>query len=236
MAEVTPATLKAYMVARLQEAMLCGKYKPGERLNESLIAREFGISRIPVREALLQLRASGLVVSHQGKGMFVTLLEEEDTQKINSLRLILETEALKLARARVTPQVQSALTALVNEMAAWNGDLVEAAALDLSFHRTVWAAAGNDYLTRALEPLATVLFAYKVREPLSVERCQRLLDHHRVLLDVVLGRTQQEPQVALLLHLRMAYNEPERFSSLAESSERPGVATCEGGERFVSQS
>jgi DNA-binding GntR family transcriptional regulator len=218
MAETTPSTLKAHLVQRLREAILAGEYKPGDRLNESLIAREFKISRIPVREALFQLQESGLVMNHERRGMFVTLLSKEDVQKINSVRIILETEALKLARARMTTDLEAALCAQVNKIESWNGTegtVAEAAALDLEFHRTLWAASGNEYLIRVLDSLATVLFAHKTLEHVSHELRKWRLNHHRALLDVVLSPRELDIQEAVVMHLRMAYPEPERFSSLA---------------------
>jgi len=90
----TPSTLKSHIFHGLRDAIVSGRYRPGDRLNESKIAREFGISRIPVREALMQLQEHGLVMNHERRGMFVTLLSEEDVQRINSLRVVLEAEAL----------------------------------------------------------------------------------------------------------------------------------------------
>ena len=215
MAEITPSTLKAHLVEKLREAILSGKYKPGDRLNESSIAREFQISRIPVREALFQLQETGLVMNHKRRGMFVTMLSAEDVQKINSVRIVLETEALKLARARMTPEIAATLDSLVNRMEAWKGTLSEAAALDLEFHRTIWAAAGNDYLVKVLDSLSTVLFAHKTLEHVSYELRRWRLNHHRALLDAILSPAEEDVQSALLMHLRMAYTEPERFSSIA---------------------
>lgn len=214
---ITPSTLKLYLSDRLRDAILSGKYKPGDRLNESSIAREFGISRIPVREALFQLQQSGLVTNHKHRGMFVTQLSEEDTQKINSVRMILESEALKLARARMTPEIAARLTALVDKMEVWNGELAEAAALDLEFHRNVWEASGNPHLVRSLESLVTVLFAHKTLEHVSFELRQWRLNHHRALLNAVLGQGETDIPGALLMHLRMAYKDPEKFSSFAAS-------------------
>jgi DNA-binding GntR family transcriptional regulator len=212
---LAPSTLKTYLVQRLREAVLSGRFKPGSRLNESLIAREFGISRIPVREALFQLQESGLVTNHKRKGMFVTLLSEEDTQKINSVRMVLETEALVLARARMTPELAATLTTLVDRMESWSGDLADAAALDLEFHRTIWHASGNPHLAKALDSLVTVLFAHKTLEHISFELRQWRMNHHRALLNALLGSGDQDIRGALLTHLRIAYNDPERFSSLA---------------------
>src|SRR6478672_3506473 len=145
-----PPTLRAHVVQMLSAGILSGKYKPGDRLNESQIARELNISRIPVREALSQLQEQGLVQNRERRGMFVTDITPEEVLQISSLRLILEGEALRLARARMTPEIRAELEALVEQMDNWNDNLLEAAGLDLQFHRTLWRACGNPYLERAL--------------------------------------------------------------------------------------
>src|SRR5271156_2932500 len=94
-----PSTLKAHVVATLREAIIARKFRPGERLNESKLARQYGVSRIPVREALVQLQEQGLVMNHPRRGMFVNSLGEKETQEINSIRIVLEAEAMKLCRA-----------------------------------------------------------------------------------------------------------------------------------------
>lgn len=210
----TPATLKSHIFHRLREAIVSGRYRPGERLNESKIAREFGISRIPVREALMQLQEAGLVMNHERRGMFVTLLSEEDVQRINSLRVVLEAEALKLCRLRMSKKDAARLSDVVARMEVWTeGTEMDAAALDLEFHRTLWEAAGNPYLTRALDSLVTSLFAHKALEYVSADLKRWRLHHHRALLDVALGNSSIEPEAAIIIHMRTAYNQPERFSS-----------------------
>jgi len=210
----TPSTLKSHIFQGLRAAIVSGRYRPGERLNESKIARELGISRIPVREALMQLQESGLVMNHERRGMFVTLLSEEDVQHINSVRVVLEAEALKLCRLKISKQDAARLTDVVVRMEAWSeGTEMDAAALDLEFHRTLWEAAGNPYLTRALDSLVTSLFAHKALEYVSADLKRWRLHHHRALLDVALGDSSVEPEAAIIIHMRTAYNEPERFSS-----------------------
>jgi DNA-binding GntR family transcriptional regulator len=207
MGELTPSTLRSHLVQRLREDILSGKYKPRDRVNESSIAREFGISRIPVREALFELRESGLVMSHERRGMFVTFLSEEDVQKISSVRMILEAEALTLARAHMTPVIAAALVSLVDRMESTTSTLAEAAALDLEFHRTIWAAAGNEYLVKVLDPLATVLFAQYTLERVSSEHRRWRLNHHRALLDVILGPKERDSKAAFLMHMQATYTE-----------------------------
>ena len=106
-------------------------------------------------------------------------------------------------------------------MEAWDGPLLEAAALDRRFHAVIWRASGNPYLERTLESLTTALFAHKALEHVSREIRRWRLNHHRALLDVAAGGSE-DPQLAMLSHLRMAYADPERFSSLALSSAATG--------------
>ena len=209
-----PSTLRSHLVRTLREQILGGRYRPGERLNESQIAREFKISRIPVREALSQLQEQGLVMNHERRGMFVIQLSADEVQQINSLRMVLEPEALRLARGRMTPAILAELTDFVEQMDAWDGPLIEAAALDREFHAAIWRAAGNPFLARTLTSLTTSLFAHKALEHTSQEIRRWRLNHHHELLDYVAGGAG-DPQLAMLTHLRMAYSEPERFSSLA---------------------
>ena len=210
-----PLTLRTHVVKMLSAGILSGKYKPGDRLNESQIARELNISRIPVREALSQLQEQGLVQNRERRGMFVTNIGAEEVMQISSLRIILETEALRLAKERMTPESMAVLEQLLVQMDAWNGTLLESAALDLEFHRTLWKVAGNPYLERALNALVVPLFAHKTLEHVTKDVRRWRMSHHRILLDLVAGRSKEDLQQAVLTHMRMAYTEPERYSTLA---------------------
>src|ERR1700722_20252106 len=127
-------TLKDQVVRLIRTAILSGKISAGGRLNESQLARELGVSRVPIREALQQLEQQGLVVNVPRRGKFVISLSDEEIQKINSLRVILEAEALRLCRAKITSEGIETLNRL-NENMQQAGGLpeIEAAALDLEF-------------------------------------------------------------------------------------------------------
>ncbi|WP_426051995.1 GntR family transcriptional regulator [Brevundimonas sp. SL161] len=218
-----PPTLKAHVLNKLRDAIVTGTYKPGDRLNESQLARDLNISRIPIREALMTLQEQGLVMNHERRGMFVTILSEQDVQLINSLRVVLEAEALKLCRLNMTPDSRARLTELVEQMEAWEqGSELAAAALDLAFHREMWRASGNPYLAKTLDSLATVLFAHKALENASVETRQWRLHHHRALLDVAIGKSDVTPEDAVIGHLRTGYDNPDCYAS--HTLEGRGVA------------
>lgn len=214
--EFLSKTVKSYLVSVIQQAIISGKFRPGERLNESKLARQYKVSRIPVREALLQLHEQGLVMNSPRRGMFVTLLSEEDCAKINSLRIILEAEALKLCRARLTAAQRKHLSGLLRKMERWKtGSEIEAAALDLEFHRAIWNYAGNGYLEKSLNSLVPLLFAHQAIDYMNNEPQRWPLDHHRPLLELVEGTSRQSPEEAMIQHLSRRYTRPERFSSLA---------------------
>lgn len=214
--EIPSVTLKTRVAERLRESIISGKYRPGDRLNETLIARQFNVSRIPVREALMQLQEQGLIMNHPRRGMFVNSLSDEDTQRINSVRIILEAEALKLCRARLTSPIANHLENLVATMEKWRtGSQLDAAELDFGFHNAVWGYSGNNYLQKTLGSLLPALFAHRALDGISHELLRWRLHHHRALLDVIQGNSRQSPEEAIVIHLRMGYNRPERFSSLA---------------------
>lgn len=177
------------------------------------------MSRIPVREALLQLQEQGLVTNHPRRGMFVTSLDEEDIQRINSLRILLEAEAIKLCRVHLTPTREKHLASLVEKMENCNSESdFDASMFDLEFHRAIWESSENPYLEKTLNSLVTVLFAHQAIAYTTAHGTLHWpLNHHRVLFDVICGRSTISPEVAMMNHLRVRYTNPERFSSLAFS-------------------
>ena len=217
--ELPRATLKTHVAERIRNAILTAVFKPGERLNETHLAHQFGVSRIPVREALLQLQEQGLVMNHPRRGMFVVMLNEEDVQRINSLRIVLEAEAIKLCRVNLTSKSEKRLKSLVDQMeSASTGSDFDASKLDLEFHRTIWSVSGNPYLEKTLNSLVTVLFAYQALSYMTVPNSLHWpLRHHRDLLDVILGKSHVSAEAAIMTHLRHRYTNPERFSSLART-------------------
>lgn len=210
------AVLKAYLVEKLRDAIISHKFKPGDRLNETSLASRYNVSRVAIREALMQLELQGLVMNHPRRGMFVNSLTDTDAQKINSVRIPLEGEALRLCQRHVTKQMVKHLESLVSQMEKWDpGSQLEYAELDLQFHRAVWGYSGNTYLARSLNSFVPVLFAHRAMDGMSDEHLRWNLRDHRSLLDVIEGKSNVSPEEAILKHLRMGYKEPERFSSLA---------------------
>lgn len=214
---VATTTLKERIVQILRDGILAGKLKPGERLNESRLARELNMSRIPVREALQKLEEQGLVVNVQRKGMFVVSLTEAEVQKINSLRLVLETEALILAKARFTSEVEAKLSDLITLWEAGASSLPQrhAAELDLEIHRTIWMVSENEFLVKTLTGLLVPLFAHRVIRNLNVEHRRWGYNTHLPFLKFLQEDSDKSAEAVVLNHLRFGWNAPEKYSHIA---------------------
>jgi DNA-binding GntR family transcriptional regulator len=219
-APVALPTLKHNIVEIISNAIFSGRIKPGERLNESQLARELRVSRAPIREALQQLQEQGIIVNHPRRGMFVVNLEDEDLQKINSVRIILEAEAFRLGRANYTPHARGKLTQILEKM-----ERSETAApsvrvrLDFEFHKTIWGLAGNEYLERTLTSLTAPLFAYGVIRAMKSDKVRHVIFSHRPLLDFLDGKSHETAEKVLAAHLNIPWNRPARFSSLSGEME-----------------
>jgi DNA-binding GntR family transcriptional regulator len=203
----------------LADAILTGKIKPGERLNESQLARDLHVSRAPVREALQQLQEQSLIVNIPRRGMFAVSLDEEDIQKINALRVVLEAEALRLAQRHLNPQREKKLEQLLLTIENMEPSPTKLSMrVDFEFHRTFWSYSGNQYLEKILISLTAPLFAHSVRTLLRGEKLRMVLDSHRPLLDFICGRSELSAEDVMLAHLSVRYHDPQRFSSLASTA------------------
>jgi DNA-binding GntR family transcriptional regulator len=217
-APVKLATLKENIVELISEAIFTGRIKPGERVNESQLARDLQVSRAPIREALQQLQEQGLIINHPRRGMFVVHLEDEDFQKINSVRLILEGEALRLARVNFTPAAQAKLSQILERMERSHAAAPSARVrLDVEFHKTIWGLTGNEFLERTLSSLTAPLFAYGVIRAMNASKVKHVIHSHHPLLEFLLGKTSKTAESVLAEHLKIPWTEPDRFSSFSQT-------------------
>lgn len=200
-------TLKSKGVEILTEAIFSGKIKPGERLNESQLSRELQISRAPIREALQQLQEQGLVANRVRRGMFVVALTPDDVQKINSVRIVLEANCLKLARANMTTVIEARLHQILERLEqAESSPPGVRVRLDFDFHRTIWASTGNEYLERTLTSLAGPLFVNAVIRVLQSDTIRHIIYSHRPLLQFVQGLSKQPAESIMADHFKVPWS------------------------------
>ena len=149
-------TVSAAVAKALRQRILSGALAPGVQLRQDALAEEFGISRIPIREALLQLEAGGLVKIVPHRGAVVSGLSIEEVEDIFQLRVSLEPQLLILSARHLTPDDFSELRALREEYgAALKAGTVETwGELNRRFHLGLLRHAGRP---RSLSIIAGLL-------------------------------------------------------------------------------
>ncbi len=111
-------TAQELVLAAVRRAILSGVLGPGARLRQEELADVFGTSRIPVREALRALEYEGLVTSEPHRGFTVTALDADDVEEVYDLRILLESEAVRLALPLLTDEDLEDLEQLFQAMQA----------------------------------------------------------------------------------------------------------------------
>ena len=190
------------IVELLQRDIIGGVLGPGQRLVERELIRRFGVSSIPVREALLELEARGLVVKRHNCGCSVIQLTSTEAARICQLRRVLEPKVMEWAADRITPPAIDALDAQLRKLETVSaaGDLAAYFHEDLAFHRMIWDAADNLYAVRALESMMGSLFASGLigsRDRQSIDLLAEFAKHQR-LFDAVRDHDSQRAALALL--------------------------------------
>lgn len=160
--QLKSVSIRESVTAALRNALYTGHFQPGQALSEAALATEMGISRGPVREALLMLVPEGLVTHSPNRGFSVTEFTPEDLREIREVRLPLEATALKMASLRLNEEDFQKLEMLkgrIVEMHA-NGHLLICCESDMEFHSLIWNRTGNSHLADSLHHLLAPMFAY----------------------------------------------------------------------------
>jgi DNA-binding GntR family transcriptional regulator len=141
-----PRTVKASLVEALRDEIVRGDLAPGQYLRLEEIAARFDFSTMPVREALRDLEAEGLVTIFPHRGAMVTRLSPDELEDIYDMRVTLEEMATRLAVPFLTEATLAELTSLVEQMDNHLGDVATFVRLNHQFHLTFYAASGRRHL------------------------------------------------------------------------------------------
>ena len=145
----------------LRNAILQGRYKANQPLRQDHIAEELGISKIPLREALVQLKAEGLVSFMPNRGAVVTELSAKEVDEIFTMRIALETKALERAIPNLLPadfiRAKSVLEILQKEE-----DRTQWSELNWEFHATLYQASQMPRLLSTIQTLHNNVTRYLI--------------------------------------------------------------------------
>lgn len=168
----------------LQERILNGELREGEALIQDVIAREYETSRMPVREALRQLEATGLVIMKLHKGAVVTSLPAEQIDELFELRSVLECDMLSRAIPRLTDKQLEGSRDLLRELESSyrRRDIASWGRLNWEFHRSLYIAADRVQTLAILQGINLQTDRYVRLHLLLTRAIDKAEKEHRELL------------------------------------------------------
>jgi len=196
-----PQTAADHVADILREAIAEGSLKAGTPLRQDELAARFGLSRMPVRDALRLLEAEGIVSIHPTRGAFVASMDAGEIADIYAVRELLESEALRLSLPHLSEEKLNEACAALDQIDV-EPDVGRWGALNRAFHLALYSACGNARLLALIDAQHGAGDRY-VRILLSnLDYRARSQSEHRKLLAACRKRDAERAQTWLAKHLR----------------------------------
>jgi DNA-binding GntR family transcriptional regulator len=217
------ASLREVVLGEIRDAIRSGRFRPGERIAETRLARDFKVSRNPIREALRTLESEGLVEISPRRGASVVAPSARDAAEMIELRAMLEGVNARLAARRRDPAILDSLRSVLElgTEAARAGRVVDVARYNAEFH-TLLAAAGQNHmladLVRSLRDRTSIAFG----PPRSGQAARNWMEHAHILEAVIAG---DEELASVLASRHTARLGREHLASIAADL-APDRADC----------
>lgn len=187
----------------IRQAIVDGRLAPGQRLTEERLARELGISRTPVREALKVLQSEGLVDAAPNRSATVRAYEPGDLEDIYQLRALLEGYAARRAAGRLSDEKLLALRASCERFEAMSfaDDLREVVRENFVFHNTILEAAGSTRLSGMVRQVVELPLVYKSYVWYSPEQARISQHYHRQITRALERRDAERAELVMKEHV-----------------------------------
>jgi DNA-binding GntR family transcriptional regulator len=185
----------------IKNAILLNQLRPGTPVREMELAEELQMSRTPIREAMRDLEAEGLVVSYASRGTFVSTITPYDVEEIGELRALFEEWSLERGFWRITDQE---LDYLQNEFerAHARGDREAARRTDRLFHKLIVEKSGSKRMVMFMSRLNTQIERIRLVSTQGFDGSQRSYDEHLEIIGCIRARDLEKSKAALKKHLR----------------------------------
>ncbi len=181
------------LVEQVHDALLgeiaSGQLAPGERIIQEQIAKELGVSRQPVQQALVLLRKQGLLHDAPGRGLIVAPLDPDHVQHMYEMRAVIEGLASRLAAERGAERAARQGPALIEagRKAVASGSVPRMAAADMRFHEFVHGLSGNPLVAPALASQLSTMQRVMGEVLLKDETPRDIWDQHEAILAAIAG-------------------------------------------------
>ena len=220
------ASITPQITRILRERIIQNDLAPGDRISESELARDYGVSRQPVREAFIKLADQGLLEIRPQRGTIVTRIGYFAVLDARFLREAIEADIAKIVAADPDPAVIADLRAQIADQRAVDPtDRAAFTRADERFHRTLAEAAGKDGAWKQIEGLKSQMD--RVRHlSLGLFRLDTLIDQHEAVVNRIAARDVPGANAAIRLHLREVLSDlPQIIAANRQSFDLPDGET-----------
>ena len=219
MSQSPPPVTNQSIADALRADILRGKLQGGQPLKQDEIAAQFGVSKIPVREALVQLKAEGLVNFYPNRGAFVSELSAAEADEVYVMRIALEKEIL----ARAIPDLTVAHFKRAGEILAAidrEENIAKWGELNWEFHATLYSPAELPRVMETIRTLHTNIARYLVLYLAGMDYQKKSQREHRALLQACRTGDVEKAQAILEEHLRSASTQMIKFLNKPTKSQK----------------
>jgi DNA-binding GntR family transcriptional regulator len=201
-----PLNQRTYL--QLRAFVLSGAVPMGRRLDENALAKQLGVSRTPVREAIGKLVQEGLVEYRPFQGNFVRLITVEQVRELFEVRKSLEGLAARLAVGRMTDDGLEAITEILDEVhaALEAGDMDQYAVADSRFHKAIATISGNSTLIEILDQLSAQIQLARVLANRDQTVVQRTAHERPLILEALRNRNADAAGRLLEEHIQGVFD------------------------------
>lgn len=168
--------------------------KPGNKLLEEKIAKQLGVSRTPIREALKQLAAEGFVKMIPNQGMMVSKTSIKDIQEVLQIRGVLEELAARLAAKLIKKEEIKELEKYIEQMEYYTNknDFLAFSEMDAEFHELVLNICGSNRLIQIRKNLSDQAHRYRIRSLSIPGRLKHSLKEHREIVEALMQKDSEQ--------------------------------------------
>jgi DNA-binding GntR family transcriptional regulator len=204
--EVPPGTDRTSWLAQwLGQAIIDGHLRPGDKLNEPRLSKQFGVSRAPLREAIGRLEGRRLVVRTPRQGARVASLEPAEFIQLFHVREGLEGISARLAATHIREHELAVLDAVCDEQQSTQLEEAASLELDMSFHHAIARASGSPVLSSILcEEFYAFYKIMRRRYPMLPRRMQAAVPQHRAIRDALRARDSELAEFLMRRHVKGA--------------------------------
>jgi len=195
-------SLREHVHERLRRAIVAGRFRNGERLNERALADMLGVSTTPVKDAIRRLESEGLVRTESRRGVFVEFSPGQALQMALG-RAALESIMAHIAANHVTADDIAEMARLIEEMehATAHGDLEDLVTLNEAYHGMIHRMSGCDYLERRLDGQRMYDHAQRIALLSETAERQQGFEEHRAIAQALAGRDPGLSETRMRRHI-----------------------------------